>query len=495
MPPGIFPAYNRSPVTSFEGLRQIENFLKDFINKLDKFIIWFLPMASNPSTLILIKLFMLLLILRASSILYTIGRSKSVSNFSQMNHARYIAGQHSWDVVKDNVLFPGLDPHYCTVCRDVANGFSEGTVQCSICSSRVHRKCLSKKGYTSLPCKAIHREQLGPLLPIPSASSVEMMTPHQWFRCNIKIGNLCSCCGIEFRAERADLQGYFCPGCRAEVHEICLERSLHSYCDLGRNRKIILPPISVFESKKRFSQNGRFKMNFHSVPAGANDSNEKSSKSSFEQQNSKTSWSTVVLDGLGRRGLKPSRIKMRPKVRETVLDIDPLAIPEDVTPLAVLVNTRSGAGARTGQELLKKLRGLLNPLQVADLGSEDPFDFLRRFSKITKLRVLCCGGDGTVGWVLNAIDKVSWENGPPALAVLPLGTGNDLARTLGWGPGYEGTGDLDKLLDKVRDAREVMVDRWSVEMVPLKAKGKGAKSVPMGNYMGIGVDGQVFQFL
>jgi hypothetical protein len=39
-------------------------------------------------------------------------------------------------------------------------------------------------------------------------------------------------------------------------------------------------------------------------------------------------------------------------------------------------------------------------------------------------------------WVLNTIDKMGLEN-PPAVALFPLGTGNDLARSLGYGAGSD----------------------------------------------------------
>uniref|UniRef100_A0A665UMA7 Diacylglycerol kinase n=1 Tax=Echeneis naucrates TaxID=173247 RepID=A0A665UMA7_ECHNA len=103
------------------------------------------------------------------------------------------------------------------------------------------------------------------------------------------------------------------------------------------------------------------------------------------------------------------------------------------SPLLVLVNSKSGDNQ--GVKFLRKFKQLLNPAQVFDLMNGGPELGLRLFQKFVTFRILVCGGDGSVGWVLSELDKLNLHK-QCQLGVLPLGTGNDLARVLGWGGLY-----------------------------------------------------------
>ena len=47
------------------------------------------------------------------------------------------------------------------------------------------------------------------------------------------------------------------------------------------------------------------------------------------------------------------------------------------------------------------------------------------FRNIPYYKILVCGGDGTVGWVLSCLDNVGQdaECQSPPMAIVPLGTG------------------------------------------------------------------------
>ncbi|KAJ7310344.1 hypothetical protein JRQ81_007253 [Phrynocephalus forsythii] len=100
------------------------------------------------------------------------------------------------------------------------------------------------------------------------------------------------------------------------------------------------------------------------------------------------------------------------------------------SPLLAFVNSKSGDNQ--GVKFLRKFKQFLNPAQVFDLMNGGPHLGLRLFQKFPCFRILVCGGDGSVGWVLSEIDALGLHK-QCQLGVLPLGTGNDLARVLGWG--------------------------------------------------------------
>lgn len=77
--------------------------------------------------------------------------------------------------------------------------------------------------------------------------------------------------------------------------------------------------------------------------------------------------------------------------------------------------------------------------------------------------------------------------------MIPLGTGNDLARCLRWGGGYEGE-SIHKLLHKIARASSIMVDRWLIELFETAAPDPDQKitdtRIPyniINNYFSIGV--------
>ncbi|XP_036272938.1 diacylglycerol kinase theta isoform X5 [Pipistrellus kuhlii] len=165
-------------------------------------------------------------------------------------------------------------------------------------------------------------------------------------------------------------------------------------------------------------------------------------------------------------------------------------LPPDCCPLLVFVNPKSGG--LKGRDLLCSFRKLLNPHQVFELTNGGPLPGLHVFAQLPRFRVLVCGGDGTVGWVLAALEEMRHQLAcpEPAVAILPLGTGNDLGRVLRWGPGYSGEDPLAVLVS-VDEADAVLVDRWTILLDAQEADLEPPKIVQMSNYCGIGIDAEL----
>ena len=120
--------------------------------------------------------------------------------------------------------------------------------------------------------------------------------------------------------------------------------------------------------------------------------------------------------------------------------------------------------------------------------SQGPEASLKLFCNVPNFSVLVCGGDGTVAWVLDAIEKFNFES-PPPVSILPLGTGNDLSRVLQWGGGFsriEGPG-LRNILHEVNHAAVTMLDRWKADIKKENSVGElnRTRSKFMMNYLGM----------
>ncbi|XP_038552427.1 diacylglycerol kinase, alpha b [Micropterus salmoides] len=302
---------------------------------------------------------------------------------------------------------------------------------CSVCQSMLLG--LGKQGLCCTCCKYTVHSQCANKNPEPCArtfvkSKKEInVAAHDWIRADCN-STKCQVCHKKIKT----LVGRRCVWCQEMRHDECVF-SGSSSCDCGPLRDHILPPWAIYTISKEED----------------------------------TSLLNVTPDG-------------------HILQIVPVP---DTHPLLVFVNPKSGG--KQGERVLRKFQYLLNPRQVYNLSNGGPAPGLHFFRNLQNYRILVCGGDGTVGWLLDAIDKADLQVHPP-VCVLPLGTGNDLARCLRWGGGYEGT-DLREILKEIEASDLIVMDRWSIQVIPDDPQEAG-DPVPyeiINNYFSIGVDASI----
>ncbi|KMZ63329.1 Diacylglycerol kinase [Zostera marina] len=145
-------------------------------------------------------------------------------------------------------------------------------------------------------------------------------------------------------------------------------------------------------------------------------------------------------------------------------------------PVVVFINSKSGG--QQGTALLETYRRLLNKSQVFDLEEGTPQEFLERIYRNLdklkkddeladeiekKLRLIVAGGDGTAGWLLGVVCDLNLSR-PPPIATVPLGTGNNLPFSFGWGKKNPGTDkeSVKVFLNEVMKAKEINIDNWHI---------------------------------
>ncbi|XP_029622872.1 diacylglycerol kinase zeta isoform X5 [Salmo trutta] len=365
-------------------------------------------------------------------------------------------GEHIWFETNVSGDFCYVGEQHCfakTLQKSVARK------KCAACKIVVHTICIEQLEKINFRCKPSFRESGSRNIREPT------VVRHHWVHRRRQDGK-CRQCGKGFQQKFAfhskEIVAISCSWCKQAYHNkvsCFMLQQIEESCSLGAHASVIVPPTWILRVRR---------------PQTSLKSSKKKKRTSFKRKSSK-------------KGAEEARWKpfiVRP-------------IPSQLMrPLLVFVNPKSGGNQ--GAKIIQSFMWYLNPRQVFDLSLGGPKDGLEMYRKVHNLRILACGGDGTVGWILSALDQLQL-NPQPAVAILPLGTGNDLARTLNWGGGYTDE-PVSKILSHVEDGNVVQLDRWNLTVEPNQDAGAEEKDehqtdkLPLdifNNYFSLGFDAHV----
>eukprot|EP00116_Pleurobrachia_bachei_P002310 sb/3462572/ len=339
-----------------------------------------------------------------------------------------VNGAHYWYDYEGGAMCALITPEHDCKSR----GDKRLKVKCAACKTVIHYDCT---GDLSVKCRATFRE---------SNHKKEQWTPHHWVLLRKGFGTKCRACNKTVPRGTAScwvpgsgksnksFVAVYCSWCKDIYHTSCFQLTLiEDHCSLGEFESVVVPPNwVVYRCNKKPDKR---KISYSTRPSKRGTHHRKKDHEHHQDQ-------TAV---------------------KRAFHIKPMSTGQSIkTPLIVFVNPKSGGNE--GVMLMRTFQWFLNPRQVFDLTEGGPTMGLQLYQNVPNLRILCCGGDGTVGWVLSEMDKLNFITLPP-VAILPLGTGNDLARVLNWGAAYAGE-PIEKILWQVSEAAVQCLDRWEISV-------------------------------
>ncbi|XP_008278035.1 diacylglycerol kinase zeta-like [Stegastes partitus] len=365
-------------------------------------------------------------------------------------------GDHIWFETNVSGDYCYVGEQHC-IARALQKSVSRK--KCAACKIVAHTICIEQLEKINFRCKPSFRESGSRNIREP------IVVRHHWVHRRRQEGK-CKQCGKGFQQKFAfhskEIVAISCSWCKQAYHNkvsCFMLQQIEEACPVGAHAALIVPPTWIIRIRRHQS---------------SMKSSKKKKRTSFKRKSSK-------------KGAEEGR-QWKPFI------IRPIPSPL-MKPLLVFVNPKSGGNQ--GTKILQSFMWYLNPRQVFDLSQGGPKEGLELYRKVHNLRILACGGDGTVGWILSCLDDLALNPQPP-VAVLPLGTGNDLARTLNWGGGYTDE-PLSKILSHVEDGTVVQLDRWNLQVEPNTSAGaepdeQQTDKLPLdvfNNYFSLGFDAHV----
>ncbi|CAF1010830.1 unnamed protein product, partial [Didymodactylos carnosus] len=158
---------------------------------------------------------------------------------------------------------------------------------------------------------------------------------------------------------------------------------------------------------------------------------------------------------------------------------------EDADRLKIIVFVNMKSGGLQGQQVFDALEAHIGKENVYDLVKDHgPEKGLKQNRHEKNLRIIACGGDGTVGWVLAALDKANMQYIHfVSVGIIPLGMGK----------GYHGE-NLLPIIHALAEGQIRLLDRWSVDVQPTSLTGDTSITLPQpvfNNYISFGADAQI----